>query len=114
MPVPPKQAISHYRGDSLGVRITCWLDDKKTQPANFAGTTITSQLREKIDDDEPADEFTVNSSGNIITLTLSPAKITALPDSTVWDVQVDWQSNGVSVQTILQGSLALTPDVTRA
>ena len=114
MPVPPKQAISHYRGDSLGVRITCWLDKDKTQPANFTGTTITSQLREKIEDDEPADEFTVNSSGNIITLSLSPAKITALPDATVWDVQVDWQSNGVSVQTILQGSLSLTPDVTRA
>ena len=114
MPVPPKQAITHYRGDSLGIRITCWKDKDKTQPANFAGTTITSQLREKIEDEDPADEFSVNTSANIITLSLSPSKVTSLPDSTVWDVQVDWLSNGVSIQTILQGTLALTQDVTRA
>ena len=114
MPVPPKQSISHYRGDSLGIKITCWLDKDKTQPANFTGTTITSQLREKVDDEDPADEFSVNATGNVVILSLSPTKVTALPDSTVWDVQVDWQSNGVSIQTIAQGSLALTQDVTRA
>lgn len=114
MPVPPKQAVSHYRGDTLAIKLTCFQDADKTIPSVFTGALITSQLRVKNDDAAPVDSYAVGVVGNVITLSLTPAKVTALPDNTIWDVQVDWQSNGVNVQTIAQGTLALTMDVTRA
>lgn len=115
MPIPPKQSVAHYRGDSLGIRINCWQDTDKTIPAVFTGSTITSQIRVKADETiPPLDTFAVNVASNVVTLSLTPAKVTALPDATVWDVQVDWFSNGTSVQTIAQGTLTLTQDVTHA
>lgn len=113
MPVPPKQSVAHYRGDTLAIKLTCFQDADKTIPSVFTGATILSQLRVKADDALPTDTFAVAVAGNVLTLSLTPAKVTALPDATIWDVQVDWQGNGANIQTIAQGSLALTMDVTR-
>ena len=74
MPVPPKQAVSHYRGDTLAIKLTCWQDDKKTVPCNFTGATIVSQLRVKADDAQPADTFAVSVTGQVVTLSLTPAR----------------------------------------
>jgi hypothetical protein len=113
MPVPEQLPISHYRGDSLGVAVRLFTDAEKTIPADLDAASVLAQVKSKATDPDPLELFDVDATDNAITLTLTPEQTTSLPNSTVWDVQVDWNSDGVSVQTVVRGSLKLTQDVTR-
>ena len=113
MPVPEKFPLTHYRGDSLGQAFTLWEDEGHTKPVVLNGAAVTAQLRVNATDPDPVDAWAVVTTGNQIAITLSPDQTAALPVSTVWDIQVDWQADGTTVSTPVQGTLKLTQDVTR-
>jgi hypothetical protein len=51
--------------------------------------------------------------GHEATLTLLPTETAVLPQMCVWDIQVDWDGSGTSIQTVAHGVLTVGPDVTR-
>ena len=114
MPVPQRVDVQHYRGDSLGIQVTIWQDAAKTVPADFTGATVTAHVRPSIESADIAAEFEVGVAGNVLTLTLEPKDTRELGPSNVFDVEVDWESDDTSVSTVVAGSLAVAPDVTRA
>jgi hypothetical protein len=107
-----KMNLPVVRGDSLGVVIRLWEDVDKTVPSDLTGATATAQVRADPDGDLIGD-FSVVVTGNEVSLNLLPAVSQLLPAMSRWDCQVDWASDGVSVQTVAYGSLAAMPDVTR-
>jgi hypothetical protein len=113
MPVPTKVDIVHYRGDTLGISLKVWADDEKTVPANFTGATVVAQVRPTVDSTDVAGEFAVSITGNTLTLVLDPKQTRAMGAANVWDVEVDWHSDDVQVQTVVAGSLSIASDVTR-
>jgi hypothetical protein len=113
MPVPQKVDVQHYRGDTLGLMLRVWEDPEKTQPANFDNATITAQVRTATEATEVAADFEVEVSGNTLTLTLPPKLTRDLGPTNVFDVEVDWESDDSSVQTVIAGALAIASDVTR-
>jgi hypothetical protein len=113
MPVPTKVDITHYRGDTLGISLKVWADDSNTVPANFTGSKVVAQVRPTADSSEISGQFAVSISGNTLTLVLSPKQTREMGATNVWDVEVDWHSDDVQVQTVVAGTLSLTSDVTR-
>lgn len=108
--------LSCVRGDSFGFMIRCWQDVEKTVASDFSGATVRAQVRCHPDDTEVVAEFhvTVNGEGgNELSLVLLPVETAVLLPTNVWDVQVDWDSSGTSIQTIVSGTLAVGADVTR-
>ena len=75
---------------------------------------MTAQVRETAETaDPPAATFAVNVTGNEVTLSLTPAETRLLPNAGVYDVQVDWLSDGTQVQTVACGTIKTSHDVTR-
>lgn len=105
--------LSTTRGDTFGFKLRVWQDPDKTIPADLAGATVTAQLRVTPDADDIEATFTVTVTGNEVTLTLLPTETAVLPQMSVWDIQVDWDSTGTSIQTVAHGVLTVGPDVTR-
>lgn len=114
MPVPTRTNIAHYRGDSLAIQVTLWTDQAHTIPADLAGATVRSQIREDRDDTALVAELATSVAGNVINAYLSPASSRTLPPLGFWDVEVDWFSDDVTVQTVAAGGISSEPDVTRA
>lgn len=113
MPQPKQVALTHYRGDSFTAEVTVWDDEAKTVPTDFTGVDLAAQLRATPDDEEVLATFDLSVDGNVITLMLTPEQTAALPGSVAWDVQADWDGDGVNVSTLLAGKLTIAPDVTR-
>lgn len=114
MPVPVKQDIAHYRGDTLSVVLRLWEDEAKTDPADLAAATVTAQVRVSTSAKTPIASFGVETAGNQITLTLLPDQAQILPAKAVYDCQVDWTSDATRVQTVVAGALTAAADVTHA
>lgn len=114
MSVPAKQNIAHYRGDTLALLLRLFEDDAQTAPSDLAAATVTAQVRATTEATVVLAEFAVAVDGNEVALRLSPEKSRTLPVTAVYDVQVDWASDDVNVQTVLSGQLISSPDVTRA
>lgn len=113
MTTPAIRNLAHYRGDTLGVLLRLWHDDAATDPVDLAGATVTAQVRLTADTATAIADFDVETSTNEISLTLPPGDTATLPAKAVWDCQVDWLSDGTSIQTVVAGQLTTTPDVTR-
>lgn len=113
MPVPKKTNITHYRGDTLVIVVSLWNDVERTDPADLSEATIRAQVREQYEDTEVAASFDIEVTGNHITATLTPKSARDLPPRGVWDIEVDWYSDDVNVQTVAAGGIAAEPDVTR-
>jgi hypothetical protein len=111
--IPEEVYVEHYRGDSLGIVFRVWTDEAKTVPADLSQATVVSQLKVKPGDEQAAAEFDITTEDNECTMQLSGATTQTLPETTVWDCQVDWLSDATAVQTVLRGKLVLTQDVTR-
>jgi hypothetical protein len=114
MPVPVRKLVEAYRGDTLGLALVLWEDVAATVPVDLSDSTVTAQVRATVDASSVLAEFAVTTTGNQITLTLTPAQTAVLPLKAVYDVQVDWYSDEAQVQTVLAGDLTTSADVTRA
>jgi hypothetical protein len=112
MPLPSRRDLTAYRGDTLGVLLRLWQDDALTVPVDLTGATVRAQVRQKAADD-PHTDFTVATSSNQIELSMSPALTSTLPATGVWDVEVDWASDGLNIQTVVAGTVTVSQDVTR-
>lgn len=113
MPVPPKTNITHYRGDSMTILCRLWDDAGKTEPTDLSESTVRAQVREQYDDTEVAAEFEVTVTGNEILANLPPKEARDLPPRGFWDIEVDFYSDDVRVQTVAGGAWTTQPDVTR-
>jgi hypothetical protein len=113
MPVPQRIPLSLYRGDTCSVALRLWADTAGTEPVDLAGTLITAQVRLTPDASTVVATFEVTVSGNSVLLLLPPAVTAALPPKGVYDVQLDWNSDGELIQTVLAGDVSVTADVTR-
>lgn len=113
MPVPERVPMSHYRGDTLAFMLRLWDDTAKTVPSDLTGSTVLAQVRSVPDSEEIIATFTTDVDANEITLTLLPAVTELLPEDAAYDVQIDWQSDGANIQTIVAGPLTAPPDVSR-
>lgn len=105
--------LSTIRGDSFGFLIRVWQDPDKTIPADLSEAVVRAQLRLTPDSEEIEATFATAIAGNEISFTLLPTETATLPQRSVWDVEIDWDGHGTSVQTIAHGSLTVGADVTR-
>ena len=105
--------LSTIRGDSFGFKIRVWQDPDKTIPADLTEAVVAAQLRQSPDSEAVEATFHVAISGGEVELTLLPTETAVLPARCVWDVQVDWDGTGTSIQTVAHGVLTVGPDVTR-
>jgi hypothetical protein len=109
----PQVNLSTIRGDSFGFLLRVWEDPAKTIPADLSEATVTAQLRQTPDSEAVEASFHVAVEGHEATLTLLPTETAVLPQMCVWDIQVDWDGSGTSIQTVAHGVLTVGPDVTR-
>lgn len=106
-------ALSTTRGDSFGFLLRVWADPDKTMPSDLSEAAISAQVRETPDSEAIAASFHVGVVTNEVTLSLLPSETAELPPLCVWDIEIDWDGAGTSVQTVARGTLSTTPDVTR-
>lgn len=94
-----------YEGDTYEWTFRLWTDDAHTVPVDLAGCTVAAQIR-----DRPGGIVLQELA---LTVTL-PNEIAAAPFEAEaagrWDLQVT-NADG-KVQTVLAGSVNVTPDVT--
>lgn len=114
MALPTKTSLALYRGDTVDVVVQVWDDDDHTVPTDLSGTEINAQIRQSADAVDVVADFVVEVEGNTIGLKLDPKAAASLPPAAVFDVEIDW-SNGLGddIQTVVYGTIATTPDVTR-
>lgn len=113
MPVPPTENLAHYRGDTFTAAVHVWDDDAQTIPSDFTDSAVAAQIRASTSAATIIAAFDLTVAGNTITLRLPPDKAELLPARAVYDVEVDWQGDGVNVQTVIRGAFTAEPDVTR-
>ena len=92
--------------------VVLWADPAKTVPADLSEATVRSQVRATMTSTDAVD-FDVTVVDNMVTLLLAPAKTQGLADTNVFDVEVDWHSDRINVQTVVAGTIAAAGDVTR-
>jgi len=109
----PPTNLTTIRGDSFGFKVRVWQDPDKTVPSDLTDAVVRAQLRLTPDAPDVEAEFGVTITGNEIALALLPTDTAVLPARCVWDIQIDWDGGGTSIQTIAHGVLTVGPDVTR-
>lgn len=107
------EALTTTRGDTFGFKLRLWQDLEKTIPADLSSAIVAAQLRQTPDSEEIEATFATEISGHEITLTLLPTQTAVLPQRCVWDIQIDWEGDATSIQTVARGTLTVGPDVTR-
>lgn len=109
--IPTSYPITLYHGDSYDWQFKLWLDIAKTQPMDLTGVTPKAEIR-KDTGTTPIYPFTCAIVPlNTITMALSAEECAAIPVSTYkWDLQLTFPTGAVN--TILAGSVTITPDVT--
>jgi hypothetical protein len=113
MPVPTKFDVTHYRGDTLALAVTLWDDDTHTVPSDLSAAKIAAEVRTAPSAPDVVTSFAVSVVGNVVTLTLDAEQSQELPPKCSYDVEVDWTGDRSRVQTVVQGALTITADVTR-
>ena len=97
-----------YAGDD--VTFTLLVTDPGGGEADLSDATAEAQIRTRADSPDVAAQFQAVIEGNGVTLTLRTATTAQLPARAVWDCKLTvagW------VTTIVAGSIAVTPRVTR-
>jgi hypothetical protein len=103
---PARVDVTVTQGDSLTFILA--VKDSDGQPVTLTGTVL-AQARRTFKDDT-AVTFTVSTSGNEATLSLTAAQTRTMLGTWVWDC--DYVTS--STTTIAAGELRVTPEVRRA
>lgn len=107
-----KADLAIYQGDDYAAEVT--VRDAAKVPVDITGYTAQAQIRRKTADD---DEIVVATfAATVVTtkvfLALTHTQTTSLKGRYVWDLQII--SPGGAITTILEGSVIVTAEVTRA
>jgi hypothetical protein len=103
---PARVDITVTQGDTLTFQLV--VEDSDGQPVTLSGT-VSAQARRTFKD-EVAVPFTVTTSGNVATLTLTAAQTVGMLGTWVWDC--DYVTSGTV--TIAAGEVRVLPEVRRA
>ena len=109
--LPQVVDIAMRRGDSVALAVQVWDDAEQTEPSDLTGAIVTAQTRE-VPDGPLIGDWTVEVTGNLIEMVFSAKLAVDLPRLAVWDCQIDWFADGMTVTTITAGSVSADPDVT--
>ena len=108
--LPGLMDVTIYRGDSFEQTLS-FTDG--SSPLALPTTGWEAAIRLQPRDEVPLTTFTIDAASagsGLLTLSLTTAQTTALPERTVWDLEL---TEGSEVRTYLRGSLSVTQDVTR-
>lgn len=117
---PARLDITHYRGDSLSMRIRL---QSQGRPVDVSTWSWLAQIRTAVDG-EQINQFAVLKTvvdgadpvNGIIRLVLTWQAARMLPEKCVWDLEAtahDMSAEAVLwVRTVLRGNLQILPDVT--
>ena len=100
-----------YRGDSYRWQLTLWQDPEKTIPTDLTGVTGKAEIRSAAAGTLITTMTVTVTMPNVLVLEL-PAINSQLLSKTggAWDLQLTYSN--ADVQTILQGAVTVTMDVT--
>lgn len=105
-------SFSVYHGDSYKWQFVLWQDPGKTIPADLTGVVPKAEIRSATGGGTliTTMDLTVQTP-NTIMAALPAIKTTLLPKAGgVWDLQLTYPNS--DVQTVLQGTVTVTMDVT--
>ena len=106
---PMQYALAIYAGDSARWQFALWADAAKTQPVDLTGVAVAALLSQGGRGLTP---LVCTVAANVITVALSAATSQQLAAiASQWDLQLTYPSG--DVQTIVQGPVAVTLDITR-
>ena len=119
MTIPAKLKLKIIQGATFRKPLE-WLAPDKTTPIDLTGCMARMQVRSEIESATVLLELTTENGGIVIdgpagklTLHLSPPATAAISwESGVWDLEVV-HPNG-DVTRLVQGSISVSPEVTRA
>lgn len=101
--------LAFYEGDDVFIDLT--VKDPDGLPTDLTGATATAQVRSRTDSDEVLATFTGTVAGNVVHLQLPNTENVDMPDSAVWDCQIE---QGGAITTLVAGTVTITQEVTRA
>jgi hypothetical protein len=97
-----------YRGDDFALVVE--VTDAEGDPADLTGAVVRAQIRTAPDAGQVEGEFSPAVEDNLVVLHLLGSVSAGLPPSSVYDAEVEIEG---AVTTLVAGTIALTPDVTR-
>lgn len=107
----PRGDLCIYQGDTFAQIVV--VTNADGTPADLTGYTARAQMRRAVADTEPEIALTIGvtiQSPNIL-LDIPNTATTGLSGTYKWDLELTTPTN--AVMTILQGSVNITPEVTR-
>lgn len=107
--LPTRGDLIMYEGDDFFLVLEVY--DEEDQAADLSDAVPRSQIRQTTASTQDIRELEASLEENVITLHATHALTTGLPLRSVWDVQVTYPSG--LVQTLMFGSVSVTPEVTR-
>jgi hypothetical protein len=102
--------IAIYHGDTYRWQFTLWQDPGKTTPADLTGVIPKAEIRTAAGGTLLTSMDLTVEPPNVIQAILPTAKTQLLKGGGVWDLQLTYPDG--DVQTVLQGSVSVTMDVT--
>jgi hypothetical protein len=105
--LPAAVDLGLYQGDDFSMTLS--VTDTTGNPINLTGT-VTAQIRPTRTSTAVAGTFATSISINVVTLTLSAAQSTSLPQLCVWDCVL---TQSAVVTTLAGGRLELMARVTQ-
>jgi hypothetical protein len=107
---PGSLPLALYRGDSYSWRFVLWADAGKTVPADLAGVTVKSEIRDKSAGTNITPLVCAIEMPNAILVSLDATTSARLPAKGVWDLQLTYPEGAVA--TVLAGAVTVAADVT--
>jgi hypothetical protein len=106
--LPAAVDLGLYQGDDFSMTLT--VTDTVGNPIDLSGGSVAAQIRASRTSTTVAGVFTTTINVNVVTLALSAAASTALPQLCVWDCAL---TQGAVVTTLAGGRLELMGRVTQ-
>lgn len=115
---PAKHNITIYQGATLR-DVTTWKSGNPATPVDLTGCTARMQVREKVESVSPLLSLTTENGGialggvaGTVTINISAEATAALTwKSGVYDLEIEFADG--FVRRLLQGSVSVSPEVTR-
>jgi hypothetical protein len=106
--LPAAVDLGLYQGDNFSMTLT--VVDTAGNPIDISSGTVAAQIRASRSSTTVAGTFATTVAVNVVTLALSPAQSTSLPQLCVWDCVL---TQSAVVTTLAGGRLELMARVTQ-
>lgn len=109
--IPSNYPLELYHGDSYQWQFKLWLDVAKTQPLDLTGVVVKAEIRETSGSPNIFALTCTVALPNTIAMTLPAPLCRTIPVAGhMWDCQLTFPDGNVN--TILAGTVSITPDIT--